>query len=313
MLLEADSIEKRFHRQEGDFVRAVDGVSLSLSEEETLGLVGESGSGKSTLARCLLMLIRPTSGKILYQGRDVGTLNRRDMLSFRKQVQIVFQDPYNSLNPLMTVASTLSRPLRIHRLSPSKGKTREKTKDLMEIVGLDPDMIDRFPHEFSGGQRQRIAIARALAVDPRVIVLDEPTSALDMSVQAQILNLLKQLKRHKKLSYLFVSHNIHVVNFLSDRVGVMYCGRLVEIGPKEVVRDTPGHPYTQSLFRSIPSVDPTQRSKGEVTRGEIADPANPPRGCSFHPRCRYFQEICHRAEPDLREIAPGHFVACPLT
>ncbi len=180
------------------------------------------------------------------------------------------------------------------------------------MVDLDPEMMNRFPHEFSGGQRQRIAIARALALDPRGIVLDEPTSALDMSVQAQVLNLLKRLKQERRLSYLFISHNIHVVNFLSDRVGVMYCGKLVEIGPKEVIRDRPGHPYTQSLFRSIPVIDPAHRSLREITRGEIPDPANPPHGCYFHPRCSHTSETCHRSRPELREISPDHFVACHL-
>jgi len=312
MLLEAENIVKRFRRQEGGFVRAVDGVSLSLSEEETLGLVGESGSGKSTFARCLLMLIPPTAGKILYRGQNVGQFSKRDMLAFRKNIQIVFQDPFNSLNPLMTVGGILSRPLKIHNLSASKEETVGKIGALMKNVGLEPEMMGRFPHEFSGGQRQRIAIARALAVEPKIIVLDEPTSALDMSVQAQILNLLKQLKKDKKLSYIFISHNLHVVNFLSDRVGVMYCGKLVEIGPKEVIRDTPGHPYTGTLFSSIPSIHPNDRLKAKVTRGEIPDPANPPSGCYFHPRCPETEGLCRRSEAPMKEIGPEHFVACHL-
>lgn len=310
MLLQVKNLFKHFPHEGGSPIRAVAGVSLELAEEEVLGIVGESGSGKSTLARCLLMLIPPSSGQILYRGSEVTRLKGRDLLAYRRKVQIVFQDPYNSLNPLMTVGGTLSRPIKIHKLASSKKERMIRITDLLISVGLDPDMIGRFPHEFSGGQRQRIAIARALAVEPEAVILDEPTSALDMSVQAQILNLLKKLNRERRLSYFFISHNIHVINFLSDRVGVMYCGKLLEIGPKEQVRDRPGHPYTRSLFKAVPAIDAPKRREKDLARGEIPDPANPPTGCYFHPRCLETMEKCFRITPHLKEIATGHFVAC---
>ncbi len=313
LLLEGRDLVKDFQRKsDRATVKALDKVSVHLGEEETLGIVGESGSGKSTLGRCLLDLIRPSAGEVLFRGENIEQFDRKELLAFRRSAQIVFQDPFTSLDPLKTVFGTLYRPLKVHRLVSSHSEARDRVADLMAQVGLEPDSMDRFPHEFSGGQRQRIAIARALAVNPKLIVLDEPTSALDMSVQAQILNLLKRLNREKRLSYFFISHNIHVIHFMSDRVGVMYCGKLVEIGPKEAVRDAPAHPYTQILYRAIPAIgSPTGVGRFRLS-GEVPDPANPPAGCPFHPRCPQARRACQFCDLHPTEVSPGHYTTCPF-
>ncbi len=294
-------------------VRAVDGVTLEVMPGETLGLVGESGCGKSTLGRLLLRLHEPTSGRIYFEGEDITGLSQSALRPFRRKMQIIFQDPYSSLNPRMTVEAALAEALRVHGLVASRSEERERIAGLLERVGLRPEHMRRYPHEFSGGQRQRIGIARALAVSPRFIVADEPVSALDVSIQAQIVNLLGDLQNELGLSFLFIAHDLHVVEHVSRRVAVMYLGRVVELATSEQIYATPRHPYTKALLSAAPVPDPKAHKKRLILEGDVPSPLDPPSGCAFHPRCPVAEKgLCDREVPALRMVEPGHEVACHL-
>jgi oligopeptide transport system ATP-binding protein len=294
-------------------VRAVDDVSFNVYKGETLGMVGESGCGKSTTGRTLLQLYRPTAGSVEFEGIDLAKLPPAEMRRMRKQMQIIFQDPFASLNPRMTVGSIISEPLQIHNEYPAKGQRQEYVEALMQRVGLNPYFINRYPHEFSGGQRQRIGIARALALRPKFIVCDEPISALDVSIQAQVVNLLEELQGEFGLTYLFIAHDLSMVRHICDRVAVMYLGKIVEIGTTEQVYDNPLHPYTQSLLSAVPIPDPSasERRQRIILQGDLPSPANPPAGCNFNTRCPVEFDLCHHEpDPPLIESEPGHWAAC---
>lgn len=310
-LIAIRDLKVHFNLGGGRVVKAVDGVTLNIYRGETLGLVGESGCGKSTLGRAILRLTEPTAGHVMFRDRDLAQLSRRQMREQRRHLQIIFQDPYASLNPRMTVGEIVGEPLDTFRLAKGR-KAQERVQELMETVGLSKRFIKRYPHEFSGGQRQRIGIARALAVDPDFIVADEPISALDVSIQAQILNLLEKLQREKNLTYLFISHDLRAVRHTATRVAVMYLGKIVEIANAKAIYDDPLMPYTKALISAVPVPDPTVEStrKRMVLEGDVPSPINPPNGCRFHTRCPYAIEACKEVVPPLVEIKPDHFAAC---
>ena len=318
-LLEVRGLRKYFPIRRGLLqktvgqVKAVDDVTFFVNRGETLSLVGESGCGKTTTARCILRAIAPTAGQVLLTDNsrtvNVTTLPKHELRSLRRQMQMIFQDPFSSLNPRMTLLDIVGEPLLVHGVGTPQERT-DRVVELLQLVGLRPEYMRRYPHAFSGGQRQRIGIARALALNPRLVVADEPVSALDVSVQAQILNLLLELQERLGLTYLFVAHDLSVVKHISERVAVMYVGRIVETAPTEALFATPRHPYTEALLSSVPKPDPRLRSERIVLQGEVADPANTPPGCHFHPRCKYAQAVCKEKAPVQEEIAPNHFVSC---
>lgn len=292
-------------------VRAVDDVSFYIKKREVLGLVGESGCGKTTCGKVILRIVDPTAGSIYFDGHNITYLERKEMIKFRRKMMIIYQDPFGSLDPRMTVGAAIAEPMEVHNIA-SKKRKEEKVIEIMGKVGLTPDQMNRYPHEFSGGQRQRIGIARALATNPEFIVADEPVSALDVSIQAQIINLLQDLQKEFGLTLLFIAHDLSVIKHISDRVAVMYLGKVVEIAPKKELFDNPKHPYTEALLSAIPIPNPRLRKKGTILMGDVPSPINLPPGCRFHTRCRYVKSICRENEPELKDIGNGHLTACHL-
>jgi oligopeptide transport system ATP-binding protein len=318
-LLEVRGVKKHFAARKGMFgeamtVKAVDGVSFSVMPQESFAVVGESGCGKTTLGKLVLALERPTEGEILFEGRDMAKLPSAELRRLRRDMQVIFQDPYSSLNPRMTVEDIITEPWVIHGLHKDPAARAKKLHKLLDDCGIAKSFLTRHPHEFSGGQRQRVGIARALALDPKLVVADEPVSALDVSIQAQILNLLKDLQKEHKLAYLFISHDFSVVRHLCTRIAVMYLGRVVETADSETLFNDPQHPYTEALLSAVPVPDPAieKRRKRVLLTGDVPSPLKPPSGCRFHPRCRYLADACRTQDPALTEAKPGHFAACPV-
>jgi len=316
-LLEVVDIKKHFPVKTGLLkhtvgqIKAVDGISFYVNQGETLGLVGESGCGKSTTGRLITRLYEPTEGKIIFEDQDISTIPQKEMRKYRREIQMVFQDPYASLNPRKTVGKMLEEPFIIHKLLDKKER-KDRVRELLEIVGLSSTYYDRYPHEFSGGQRQRIGIARALTLKPKLIIADEPVSALDVSIQSQVLNLMKDLQEDFQLTYIFIAHDLSVVKHISDRVGVMYLGKLVEIGDKKGIYRNPLHPYTQSLLSAVPVPNPKSKRERIILEGDVPNPANPPSGCVFHTRCPKAMDICKNKTPQLITLEDNHYAACHL-
>jgi oligopeptide transport system ATP-binding protein len=319
-LLEVKNLKMHFPVTEGVMVRkvvatvkAVDDVSFTLARGETLGLVGESGCGKTTTGRCILQLEKPTAGQIIFEGEDLAQLDRKGLIAKRERMQVIFQDPYSSLNPRMKVGSIIGEPMKVHGILPDRRQRQERVAELLSVCGLNPKFMDRYPHEMSGGQRQRVGIARALALNPQFIVCDEAVSALDVSIQAQVINLLEDLREKFNLAYLFIAHDLSVVRHLCHRVAVMYLGKLVELADSDELFEHPKHPYTKALLEAVPIPDPTIEKDRvhRIMQGEVPSPMNPPSGCVFHPRCPLAVDSCKREVPQLRELRPGHWVACP--
>ncbi|WP_432354469.1 ABC transporter ATP-binding protein [Sporosarcina sp. A2] len=314
VLLEVQNVKKYFplpskmFSRKKEYVKAVDGVSFTVNKGETLSIVGESGCGKSTTGRMIMKLLDITEGKVIFEGQDITNMTDDQIRPLRKEFQMVFQDPYASLNPRLTIKEILEEPLIVHNVN--KSNRSQRVTELLEVVGLNKYHADRYPHEFSGGQRQRIGIARALAVNPKLIIADEPVSALDVSIQSQVLNLMKDLQDEFGLTYVFIAHDLSVVEHISDRVGVMYLGRLVELATRDELFGKPLHPYTKALLSAVPIPDPTIKRERIILKGDIPSPANPPSGCTFHTRCPFAQETCKIRVPEFRELEPGHFVAC---
>jgi oligopeptide transport system ATP-binding protein len=317
-LLQVRNLKKHFELKRGFFwgeaakVHAVDGVSFDLLRGETLGLVGESGCGKSTTGRLILRLIEPTAGEVTFEDTSIFQAGKKDMRALRQRMQIIFQDPYSSLNPRMTVEQIVGEGIVIHKLCQTRAERRERVADLLQKVGLSPEQMHRYPHEFSGGQRQRVGIARALAVSPKLIIADEPISALDVSIQAQVINLLEDLQEQFNLTYLFIAHDLRVVEHISDRVAVMYLGKLVELAERVELYRNPQHPYTQALLSAIPISTPELRRERVILKGDVPSPLKPPSGCRFHPRCPVAIEVCSQVEPPLIDLGGGHLAACHL-
>ena len=314
-ILEVKNLKKYFPveskvRVEPKSVKAVDDVSFDVYRNETLSIVGESGCGKSTTGRCLIGLNKPTSGEVIYNGKNIVGISDKEQRVLCKDLQMIFQDPYSSLNPRMTIGNILEEPLIIHKICKTKEERMQRVLDMLEKVGMRRDHYYRYPHEFSGGQRQRIGIARALILEPKLVVCDEPVSALDVSIQSQVLNLLAEVKKEMNITYVFISHNMSVVRYISDRVGVMYLGHLVELAGTEELYNNPLHPYTQALLSTVPEPDPHVKREQIMLKGDIPSPLNPPSGCIFHNRCPYNEPICQDQMPPLVEIKPGHFVSC---
>ena len=317
-LLELKNVKKYFPVKAGvfrrtvDYVKAVDDVSFHIFKGETLGLVGESGCGKSTTGRTILRLLEATEGDIYFEGKNLVELGKKELRDIRKDMQIIFQDPYASLNPRMTVADIVGEPLDIHNLVDNKQERNERVLEILDTVGLSEDHMKRYPHEFSGGQRQRIGVARALAVDPKIIIADEPVSALDVSIQAQVINMMQDLQDDFDLTYLFIAHDLSVVKHISDRIAVMYLGKLVEVADKTELFENTLHPYTQALLSAIPIADPTYDKERIILEGDVPSPVDPPSGCRFHPRCPKAMDVCSEKEPEFKDYGDGHFAACHL-
>ena len=308
-LLEVRNLKKYFGKKDR-VLHAVDDISVTIQQGKTLGVVGESGCGKSTLGRTVLRLLEPTDGQIIFDGQDITHVSEREMRKYRQSMQIIFQDPYSSLNPRKSVAEIIATPLKVNHICKDRASLQKRVRELMDTVGLAERLYDAYPHELDGGRRQRICIARALAINPKFIVCDEPVSALDVSIQAQILNLLMDLQDEMGLTYMFITHDLSVVKYISDRIGVMYLGTMVELADSQEIFDNPVHPYTEALLGAIPTTENEEKRELQVLEGDIPSPVNPPKGCKFHTRCAYCTDICKHVVPEWEEIAPNHFVAC---
>lgn len=313
-MLEVINLKKYFNVANGGHLHAVDDVSFKIEKGETLGIVGESGCGKSTLGRTILRLHEPTGGKVIFDGMDIVSFDKEEMRQMRKEMQIIFQDPYASLNPRFTISQIIEEPLKLHNLYPSAAERKERVEQMMALTGLSHRMSNMYPHEFDGGRRQRVVIARALSLNPKFIICDEPVSALDVSIQAQILNLLRDLQKELELTCIFIGHGLGAVNYVSDRIAVMYLGRIVELADGERLFEEPVHPYSRALFAAVPSPDPRERREGGLLEGEVASSMNPPEGCPFHPRCPYRQAECSGKVPELLPVGgdESHLAACPV-